>query len=86
MVNEHSDRKEQFWMDSRTKEFQEYWCAAAAAAAAAAVTQVVSTISSCSVVSMSTSSNMSSRCSMIVRFLHQVTGLHARHMTAAIAA
>ncbi|KAF6261522.1 sucrose-6F-phosphate phosphohydrolase-domain-containing protein [Scenedesmus sp. NREL 46B-D3] len=25
MVNEHSDKQEQFWMDSRTKEFQEYW-------------------------------------------------------------
>lgn len=25
MVNEHSDKKEQFWMDARTKEFQEYW-------------------------------------------------------------
>jgi hypothetical protein len=36
MVNEHSDKKEQFWMDSRTKEFQEYWCATAAAACATA--------------------------------------------------
>lgn len=25
MVNDHPDSKEQFWMDSRTKEFQEYW-------------------------------------------------------------
>eukprot|EP00879_Flechtneria_rotunda_P014431 GHRR01015079.1.p1 GENE.GHRR01015079.1~~GHRR01015079.1.p1 ORF type:complete len:701 (+),score=242.04 GHRR01015079.1:231-2333(+) len=32
MVNEHTDKKEQFWMDNRTKEFQEYWESSAALA------------------------------------------------------
>jgi hypothetical protein len=43
MVNEHSDKKEQFWMDSRTKEFQEYWCAAAERAAAASAAAACTT-------------------------------------------